>query len=196
VGGLTLCYKPVNTWYKARCLASIDKTEIKVSHDHLVCPISFDLTSYWFETVTKSTSSAVQTENAKEYDYQYDYQYEIGASNTFDFDLDLPSYFKLTIFGECTNPVWTLTVNGVTQKTGKVSTTVITGNKLVINTDPSAMEISSYNASTGAFVANEYGNSDFSTARIFSLPRGRSTFSVTSDDLTVPQVAVEVMSHV
>lgn len=196
VGGLTLCYKPVNTWYYCKCLAAIDKSEIRVANNHLICPITFTPTSYWYERIIRQTSTAVMTENAKEYDYQYDYQYQINASNTFEFDLSLPSYFKLTIFGEATNPVWTLSVNGVNQKGGKVSTTVTTGTKLIVNTDPSAMQIWLYNASTGASIQNEYGNSDFTTVRIFPLPRGKSKLAITSDDLTPPQVAVEVYAHV
>lgn len=196
VGGLVLRYRPESTWYYVRCLASIDKSEIRVSNNHLICPITFTLTSYWYEKIIKQTSSAVMTENAKQYDYTYDYQYQLSASNAFDFDLSLPSYFKITIFGECINPVWTLSVNGVTQKTGKLNTTILTGTKLVVNTDPKDMAIWLYNASTGASIQNEYGNSDFSTTRIFALPRGKSTLAITSDDLTTPQVAVEVMSHV
>lgn len=196
VGGLVLGYKPVNTWYYARVIRAIDKNEIKPSHNHLVCPITFETTSYWYEKVIKQTSTTVITENAKQYDYVYDYQYSINASNTFDLMLDLPSYFKITIFGEATNPVWTLSVNGSAVMSGKVSTTVPVGQKLIVNTDPNEMEIGLYNASTGAFISNQYGNSDFTTERIFSLPRGASTIAVTTDDLTVPQVALEVMKHV
>lgn len=196
VGGLVLAYKPINTWYYAQCIRAMDKSEIKPSNNHLVCPITFETTSYWYEKVIQQTSTTVITENAKTYDYAYDYQYSINASNTFDLMLDLPSYFKITIFGEATNPVWTLSVNGSAVMSGKVSTTVPVGQKLIVNTDPNEMEIGLYNASTGAFISNQYGNSDFTTERIFSLPRGASTIAVTTDDLTVPQVALEVMKHV
>lgn len=195
VGDLQLAYMPRNTWYYVRCLISINKSEIKPEHNHLICPVTFTLTSYWYERVVAQTSEPEQSEDSKTYAYTYSYQYGAGTVNAFDIDLALPSYFKLTIFGERTNPLYRVVQNGDIVKSGKVNATIGSAQKLVINTNPKEMEIRLYTLS-GTRISNQYGHSDFNTERMFALPSGTIQLQVLTDDETPPKVMVEVLKHV
>lgn len=195
VGDLVLAYRPRNTWYYVRCLISINKSEIKVDTLHLVCPVTFTLTSYWYEKVVTQTADPEESEYSKTYAYTYSYTYGKGVVNVFDIDCDLPSYFKLTIFGEATNPAWRVTVNGEIVKTGKVNTTVASNQKLVVNTNPKEMEIRKYTL-INTRIGSVYGSSDFTTQRIFALPKGHCQLQILSDDETLPKVLLEVLKHV
>lgn len=195
VGGLVLRYKPESTWYYVKCLASIDKSEIRVSSNHLICPITFVPTSYWYKRTVVHTGVPEPSEDSKTYDYTYAYTYGNGVANSFDLDIALPSYFKLTIFGTATNPQWRVRVNGDIVLSGKVNTTVASAQKLVVNTNPKEMEIATYSLSD-VRIASVYGSSDFTTERIFALPRGQSQFQVLTDDVDQPTVMLEVLEHV
>ena len=113
----------------------------------------------------------------------------------FDINCDLPSYFKLTIFGEATNPSWRVVQNGSIVKSGKLNATIGSSQKLVINTDPKATEIALYTLSNTR-INNLYGYSDFSTERIFALPQGESQVQVLTEDEQSPKVMIEVLKHV
>lgn len=196
VGGLVFRYKPRETWYFVKCLIQIDKSEIKVDTLHLVCPVTFILTSYWYERITAETGTPEPTTGSKTYAYTYAYTYSAGVSNLFSFDLDLPSYFKITIFGECNNPTWRLIQNGEITKTGRMNNVNVTSQqKFVINTNPKEMEIRIY-TNRDVRVRSVYGSSDFSTQRIFELPKGQSQLQITTADDTPPKVMIEVMRHV
>lgn len=195
VGDLVLAYRPRSTWYYVRCLISINKSEIKVDTLHLVCPVTFTLTSYWYEKVVTQTSTPGESENEKQYAYTYSYQYGMGELNSFDITCDLPSYFKLTIFGEATNPIWRVVQNGDIIKSGKLIATIGSSQKAVINTDPKNTEIGLYTLSNTR-INNLYGYSDFATERIFALPQGSCQLQVLSEDDTPPKVMLEVLKHV
>lgn len=194
-GGLVLCYKPINTWYYCECLISVNKSEIEWENDHLICPVEFSLLSYWYERVVAQTGQQGESESEKQYAYTYSYQYGAGTSNVFNINCDLPSYFRLQIMGEATNPSWRLVVNGEIVKTGKVNTTFTANQKLVINTNPKEVCIDRYNKN-GTLISSVYGLSDFSTDRLFALPQGQSQLQVQTDDATPPTVILEVLKHV
>lgn len=195
IGGLVFCYKPRDTWYFVKCIISIQKSEIEYTNDHLICPVEFTTTSYWYERVVAQTSEPEQSEYSKTYSYTYSYQYGAGVVNAFDFDLRLPSYFKLTIFGTATNPVYRLIQNGEIIHTGKLLLTVAGNQKLVVNTNPKEMEIGLYTLNNTR-IGNRYGYSDFSTERMFSIPAGQTQLQVLTDDETQPKVMIEVLRHV
>lgn len=194
-GGLVLCYKPINTWYYCECLISVNKSEIEWENDHLICPVEFSLLSYWYERVVAQTGQQGESESEKQYAYTYSYQYGAGTSNVFNINCDLPSYFRLQIMGEATNPSWRLVVNGEIVKTGKVNATFTANQKLVINTNPKEVCIDRYNKN-GTLISSVYGLSDFSTDRLFALPQGQSQLQVMTDDATPPTVILEVLKHV
>lgn len=194
-GGLVLCYKPIDTWYYCEALISIQKSEIQWENNHLICPVQFTLLSYWYEKVVAQTAENVESENKKQYSYTYSYQYGSGVLNAFDITCDLPSYFRLTIFGEATNPSWRVVQNGSIVKSGKINATIGSSQKLVINTDPKNTEIALYTLSNTR-INNLYGYSDFSTERIFALPQGESQVQVLTEDEQPPKVMIEVLKHV
>lgn len=194
-GGLVLCYKPIETWYYCECLISIQKSEIQWENNHLICPVQFTLLSYWYERVIAQTGQQGESESEKQYAYTYSYQYGAGTSNVFNIDCDLPSYYRLQIMGEATNPSWRLVVNGEIVKTGKVNVSISSNQKLVVNTNPKEVCIDRYNKN-GTLINSVYGLSDFSTDRLFSLPKGQSQLQVLTDDATPPTVILEVLKHV
>lgn len=143
-------------------------------------------------TVTYRTDARTEY---KVYPYQYSYRYGDTAQNVFDISCDLPSYFKLTIFGEATNPSWRVVQNGSIVKSGKLNATIGSSQKLVINTDPKNTEIALYTLSNTR-INNLYGYSDFATERIFALPQGESQLQVLTEDEQSPKVMIEVLKHV
>ena len=157
--------------------------------------MEFSLLSYWYERVVAQTGEQGESESEKQYSYTYSYQYGAGASNVFNIDCDLPSYFRLTIMGEATNPRWRVVVNGDITKTGKINVSISSNQKLVVNTNPKAVCIDRYNKN-GTLIGSVYGLSDFSTDRLFALPQGQSQLQVLSDDDTPPKVILEVLKHV
>ena len=143
-------------------------------------------------TVTYRTDARTEY---KVYPYQYSYTYGDTAQNVFDISCDLPSYFKLTIFGEATNPTYRVVVNGSVVKSGKINATIGSSQKLVINTDPKNTEIALYTLSNTR-INNLYGYSDFATERIFALPQGECQVQVLTEDEQPPKVMIEVLKHV
>lgn len=195
IGELVLCYKPLTIWYYLPVIINIGKSEIKPDTNHLICPVQFTGVSYWRERVIAQTSTGDDGDGGKIYNYTYAYTYGTGRKNAFDFDLTLPSYFTLSLFGVVTNPQYILTQGGKTIRTGRINAAIEAGHKLVINTDPNELEIREY--TTGdTYVRNRYRDSDFTTRRLFELPRGRSRLVITSDDITPPTVVIEVKKHV
>ena len=143
-------------------------------------------------TVTYRTDARTEF---KVYPYQYSYKYGDTAQNVFDISCDLPSYFKLSIFGEATNPSWRVVQNGNIVKSGKLNATIGSSQKLVINTDPKNTEIALYTLSNTR-INNLYGYSDFATERIFALPQGECQVQVLTEDEQPPKVMIEVLKHV
>lgn len=195
VGGLVLAYKPINTWYYVKVLINIEKTEISYQNDHLICPVDFVITSYWYERVVAQTSEPEESVTSKTYSYTYSYQYGAGVLNVFDVDLALSSYFKLTIFGVATNPVYRVLKEGQIVKSGKINITIPANQKLIINTNPKEYEIGIYSLNNTK-IGSRYSNSDFQTERMFALPSGASQLQVITDDESVPKVMLEVLKRV
>lgn len=197
VGGLVFCYRPQATWYYLKCIISIEKTEIDYYNDHLTCPITITALSYWYsKTIARTAEGDDPLRQTKTYDYEYDYVYSEGTKNLFDFHLNLPSYFKLTIFGEATDPEWRVLQNGSITHSGALnSLTVGSTEKLIINTNPKEMEIATYSLQD-VRIASQYAYSDWSTERIFAIPAGDIQFQVLTDDVNPPLVMLEVLEHV
>ena len=202
VGGLTLYYSPAyvvenKRWFALDVSLIIDKSEIKPENDHLVCPVQFTGLSYWYELKTYQTITGATDESGKKYPYTYPSTYGTGQSNIMHVNTELDSYFKLTIFGAVTNPQWSIVKNGEVVHIGKVNTEISALQKFVVNTDPAKMEIAVYNRRNDKFLRNAYQESVFSTQRIFSIPKGETSFVVSSDDETqIINAILEVYSRV
>ena len=201
VGGLVLYYSPHyvsldKKWFCLDVEIRIDKSEIEYENEHLICPVEFIGTSYWYRTDTYETLGVSEL-GGKKYTYTYGYRYGFGQSNIIHISNELASYFKLTINGAITNPCYSVYVNGKEIRKGKINVAVESTQKLVVNTVPDKMEIALYDKMTDERIENIYQKSDFSTLRIFALPRGECSFVITSDDsVAIFDATLEVMSHV
>lgn len=195
-GGCVLCYMPISTWRYLDVDVQVEKSEIKPENNRLICPVTFIAKSYWYEQVQVYQANGEVLETDKTYAYQYDYTYgDIGSGSVVIQNGQLSSYFKLTIMGPSTNPYYRVFVGGDVYKEGRILATIADGNKLVVDTHPATMEIAEY-TSQNAFVRDLYGESDFSTERIFELPAGRSVFTFTDESTAPPTAFVEVRKRV
>lgn len=194
VGGLVLGYNTLGKWQYLDVSLTISKGEIDSSSKMLLCDIAFTAHSGWYEKLV-----AYQAQDAgggKVYSYTYPYRYASSVPGTVDIvNGNLESYFKITIFGPVTNPVWSLYKSGVRLETGRMNLTVPSGNKLVVDSNPATMEIAEYTAA-GQFIANRYGDSDFTTARLFMLPAGNCSVVFTQDGVGTVNAFVEVKKRV
>lgn len=173
-------YSPTGqTWYRSRCkVQSLSKSEMS-QPGVLRCPITFDCLSTWSELVTVTQSDVVE-DQGKIYNYTYPYTYSdttLATAQIINGSIESP--IRLNIFGPVENPYWALIQGGQNIATGRVLITIPSGNKLVVDANPLTMQIAEYTIN-GDFVANRYGNSDFSTQRFLYAPPGTSVLSATN----------------
>ena len=194
VGSLTLCYMPISTWRYLDVIASIDKSEIDWQNDHLTCPMTFTALSGWYEKLV--AYQAQPSGGGKTYSYTYPYTYTSSAAGTVEIpNGNLASCPRITIFGPVDTPTWALYQGGTRLETGRVNLEVPTGHKLIVDANPSTMEIAEY-TNDGVFVANRYADSDFTTARLFMLPAGPCSIVFTQEGVGVVNAFVEVRKRV
>lgn len=125
-------------------------------------------------------------------DYYY-YVYMTEANNIMYIENGSQlSYFRLSIIGPCTNPSYFLLENGRVTHSGKINTTIASGYRLVVDTNPKTLDIALYSANSERRYSSLYSLSDFTTDRIFALPRGRSTMYVLDDGGAEVEAYVEV----
>lgn len=202
MGGLVLCYKPLNTWRYLEVVIDIDKTEIKPENNRLICDISFMSTSQWHETaVLYRPQQAIDTLAklyADEYDESYAYTYSYEDSTAGGVTISngpLSSYWKATFMGPTTNPEWRLYVNNELVKSGKIDASIISGHQLIINCIPSEYSIIEYDANGDVYL-DRYSNSDWTTERFFEIPGGNSMMVFTDSTQDLPQAYLEVYRRV
>lgn len=195
VGGLVLGYMPLNTWQFLDVVITLGKSEIDYQKNRLICDISFAAVSQWYEAL-RLYQADTETTGGKVYPYSYAYTYSDTVANEIIIENGLlESYFRITIFGAITNPAYTLYQDNERIKSGRIITSIPEGNKLVIDSHPATMEIAEY-TNSGEFVADRYGNSDFSTERIFELPKGQSRIVFTHAGVDDVRAWVEVRKRV
>lgn len=201
VGGCILAYMPISTWYYLDVDVQLEKTEIKPENDRLVSSVSFAAKSYWYEALRIFQAEGEITGSDKSYDYTYGgdgadgYHYGNLGQGLMEIENgNLSSYFVLHILGPVTNPEYTLFKDGQFYKSGRVNVTIDDGHELIINTHPGKMEIADYYLN-GRRYRDVYGNSDFSTERIFALPPGNTTMSFASTG-SAPKAYMEVRKRV
>ena len=125
-------------------------------------------------------------------DYYY-YVYMTEANNIMYIENGSQlSYFRLSIVGPCTNPSYFLLENGKVTHSGKINTTIASGYRLVVDTNPKTLDIGLYSANSEARHSSLYSLSDFTTDRIFALPKGRSIMYVLDDNGAEVEAYVEV----
>ena len=195
-GGLTLCYKPLDTWYYLEIASiSLNRSEIDEDSKLLICGLDMTGRSQWHEELQVYKADTTSS-GGKVYPYIYNYIYRDTQTGIIDVQNGLlPSYCRIHIFGPATNPSWNLYQYGDRIATGKVTIELAEGRKLVINTDPASMEIAEY-LNDGTYVADRYSSSDFATDRIFQLPAGKCRLSFGQDGTSTVNAWVEVLRRV
>lgn len=194
VGGLTLCYMPISTWLYLPVALSIEKSEIEYASKRLLCAVDFSGTGYWHEKLSEARTQ--DSAGGKIYSYEYPFTYTSVRAGSVELDSgSMPSYCKIHIFGTVISPSWAVYVGNKKIHSGKVLKTIASGRKLVIDTNPSSMEISEYTAN-GEYVYNIYAQSDFSTERIFEIPAGKSRMVFSHDGTNAVTAFVEVKRRV
>lgn len=186
-------FKGTSRWYEAMNLSD---TEGEISADAKIYKDQTETTSSEHEQegryyyIYELNDSATE-QFSKEHEGKYYYRYSAEYSGTISFDNGSSgSYFRLTIYGPCTNPRWLLYKNGEVIKTGKVTAEITQTQKFVVDTHPATMEISRY-SNSGTFLEDLYGSSDFTTERIFEIPRGNSYMTIMGED-NAPRAWIEV----
>lgn len=194
VGGLVLGYKPLNTWLYLDVSLTIEKSEIDHNTKRLQCAVDFTARSSWYEKLV--AYQAQSSGGGKTYSYTYPYTYTSNAAGKVEIpNGNLASYPRITIFGPVDTPTWALYQGGTRLETGRVNLEVPTGHKLIVDANPSTMEIAEY-TNDGVFVANRYADSDFTTARLFMLPAGPCSVVFTQEGVGVVSAFVEVRKRV
>lgn len=194
-GGIVLCYMPLDTWRYLDVEMVMEKEEIDHKTGRLDCPVQFSGLSFWYEKIT-AYRSETQEDGGKIYSYTYPYTYLDNRPGIIDVaNGSKPSYCRIHILGPCTNPVFTVSQGDKRIADGRVICEIPAGNKLVIDSDPQTMEIAEYTAN-GTFVADRYGDSDFTTDRLIQLPAGNCRFSFTNDTANSVTAFVEVEKRV
>lgn len=175
---LTLCYMPLNKWFYRSCLIEkLEKSEINFGQYWLVCPVDFLCLTAWYDQIT-ARKTQLDSSVGKVYSYTYPYTYSETTAGTVLINniATIASPSRLHIIGPVTNPSWALLQGGKITVQGKVNAVITAGNKLVVDSSPSALEIAEYTYDN-VFVRNLYPDSDFSTARFLYIPPGESTIT-------------------
>lgn len=186
---LRLVYTPVTTqFYRDGMITSISKTE--GSDGVLTCSIEFSASSPWYKVLYEYNPGIIT--GGKTYSYEYDYVYSNSVAGTVILDNDsyLSCPTKIEIYGPATNPSWRHYVNNNLVSTGKVNTTIDSGNKLVVDTTTTPYSIKQFDLSN-ELVSDVYQLSDFSTQRFVTLQNGRNTVSVSHEGGSLLQLGVE-----
>jgi len=177
-------YKPSETTYTIDALiGELSKEEISYRSNRLECDLVLDCLSLWYITKPGVWSSAPEATGGKVYDFGYTYTYSGGVSNQIRLQNNslLDSPLRLSIFGTAYNPTWRVLVNGNTVASGSVTATIQNGNKMVLNSVDSDLEIAEY-TTADAFVRNLYQDTDFSESTFVYVPPGSSLLVLTSSD--------------
>lgn len=196
-------FKGTSRWYEAMNLSD---TEGELSEDAKMYKDQTEIESaeheqegrYYYiyaydsngtDLTTTDPTSVMYGHSEEEGMYYYRYSTEYSGTISFD-NGSSGSYFRLTIYGPCLNPRWLLYKNGEIIKTGKVFAEITDTQKFVVDTHPATMEISRY-SNQGALLEDLYGSSDFTTERIFEIPRGDSYMTIMGED-NAPRAWIEV----
>ena len=175
---LKLAYAPLGNddWYYLYSkIKRLGKTELTTAR-RLECPISFVGFGTWFHIYEVPIGLAIA--GSKTYDYEYDYFYVDTVAGQAQFlNIQTESTCKIELYGQCVNPSWSLSQNGVVVMNGMVSDTIASDEKLVINSYPQEMEIAVYDRTTNAFKRNDYSLSDFTKPRFVLIPSGNSVLT-------------------
>lgn len=191
VGGLVLGYKPLQTWfYLDVVITSLELSEIGKATKRIECPIQFTALSQWYEKVV--VYKAEEKGIGKKYPYTYPYTYKSKSRGAIDIENgNIPSSCRIHILGPCINPKFVLNQYNKKVADGRIIAEIISGRKLVIDTNSKTMQIAEYTIDN-EYLQDRYANSDFTTDRIFDIPAGRSRITFTHEGSGFVKAFVEV----
>lgn len=214
-----ITFTGTSRWYEAAKITRTEEEEVPDATKHFVIntliqspgispipftPIGGDEQQSETETTDEEESDDVAVFDNRAYQYAlhdepdqfgdyYYYQYMTEANNTMYIENGSQiSYFRLSILGPCTNPAYYLLKDGKVQHSGKINTTIRSGYRLVVDTHPKTLDIGLYSADSETRHSSLYSLSDFTTDRIFALPKGTSTMYVLDDEGAEVEAYVEV----
>ena len=188
---LVLVYNPNGTEYIANVsLEEIKKEEIDYKTSTLQADVSFKRLTRWRRVILQRNDAVVKRGKVYPFEYPYQYGKDIANNVTIESDTVLESPCKITIIGNCENPIWRQYVNGVLKHEGSVNVSVTAGQRIVIDTTKTPYSIKKYDSSNN-LIADLYQLSDFSTDRFFFLEKGTNRFSIGHDGTNALELAVE-----
>lgn len=153
-------------------------------------------TVYWQPTQKQLEQTITVIDEYKGNGYIYDYKYSQAETNQIYIQNgSLPSYWLLRLWGAATNPEWRLYQNGEMIKSGRIIATIPTGHYIEINAIPAKFSILEYD-NNGQFIADRYGDSDWTTERFFEIPAGESFIQLTDAADGIPDALLEVYRRV
>ncbi|MCD8097013.1 MAG: hypothetical protein LUE31_03050 [Lachnospiraceae bacterium] len=193
---LIFMYQPLDTMYYMDVNTfTIEKTEIDYKKVFLSCKVVFEGNSPWY--IQKKASVQSNEAEGKIYEYTYPYQYAENSAGTMALENNSSkdAYCRLIIYGYAEDPSWNLKQDGEILYSGAVSTTIHTGEILVVDSDPTEYEIYRYDES-GARSEDLYGSSDFDTERFLYIPPGKSILAVSHSGSDTISFRVEVTEFV
>lgn len=187
---LKLAYKPLSEWAYVKCTVTrLDKGEISYSTNFLHCSIDFTALGKWY-IPRRAMSNIDGNIEGKKYKYKYDYTYVEMVSGEFRITNNgtesCPT--KLTIFGSCTNPKWSLSQSGKTLVNNSIEVEIPANHKLVINSNDNEREIAEYTLDDTKY-KNHYQKIDFDNKAFILIPTGDSLLRI-SDTSGIPINAI------
>lgn len=178
---------PAGTYSIDAKVRKLKKTELEEAG--LVCDVEFEAYGTFYRLVSAQNT---RDYSGKVYSYTYPYTYSDFLAGVVEVDVDsvyeCPA--KLTVFGPCKNPSWTHSVNGEVITRGKMNLEIASGNKLVVDTTQIPWSIREYDADN-VFVADRYGDSDFSTERFVRLKAGKNQLVFSNEGIEEIKMIVE-----
>ena len=185
---LTLLYKSNEIYKVSVDLKEIEKSEIE--DGALTCELKLKRISRWYKEITIYNDGRV--DNGKTYDHTYPFVYTDMEPETaiIQSDSGYNSPTKITIFGPAVNPEWVQYLNNEVISEGKVTASIRSGRKLVIDCTKypfSILEMDSDNEVKN----NLYQDSDFTTQRFIFCKFGKNRIVVDHDGTKTLRLAVE-----
>lgn len=188
-GPIRMDYNPgYGTYSRNGIITKIEKSD--GNGESLTVKIEFSAQTPWYKNVARYNDGSIT--GGKVYNYTYDYTYLQSAKNTVTIDSDShqSSPVRLVVLGPAVNPSWRHYINNVLVTSGKVNGTVLTNNRLIIDTTSIPYSIKQVNA-LGELVSDMYQQSDFSTNRFVRLGYGRNTVTFSADNTNTLTVGME-----
>lgn len=188
-GPIRMDYNPgYGTYSRNGIITKIEKSD--GNGESLTVKIEFSAQTPWYKNVSRYNDGSIT--GGKVYNYTYDYTYLQSAKNTITIDSDShqSSPVRLVVLGPAVNPSWRHYLNNVLVTSGKVNGTVLTNNRLIIDTTSIPYSIKQVNA-FGELVSDMYQQSDFSTNRFVRLGYGRNTVTFSADNTNTLTVGME-----